>query len=362
MTPLDPLAWKQLVDAIAEEKAILFLGPGVTVNYQLPDAQERFFKGLAEKYPERILSYHEDDGLLVFKNVNEKRLLFSEIRAFYKAVTPNPVLELLAQIPFHLYVVVTPDLSLNHAFAQVQRPFEHEYYTTKIKRTLEDAPSAERPLLYNLLGCESEPESLVTNHGDFFDLIQSIYGDKNLPDDLVSFFHRDRTHNIIFLGFQFDKWYFQMLLHLLRINFDQGFLYAAAKGLPTSDNKTLMEAQFKVSFVSDDIEGFVGTLHQQFYPHGPIPAQLAPITPRRYNLPNILKFIRLAFSPQEFETFCIIHFPVVRAEFTSESLQTTRINLLMEYLQVHGLYAQLLEKGRAENPFQYDHCGPYHEA
>ena len=56
MTPLDPLAWKQLVDAILKEKCILFLGPGVTVNYPCTgqslatNRQEVFFKELATQY------------------------------------------------------------------------------------------------------------------------------------------------------------------------------------------------------------------------------------------------------------------------------------------------------------------------
>ncbi len=361
MTPLDPLAWKQLVEAIADQKTILFVGPGATVNFDMAHRQEQFFQQLAAKYPSRILSYHHGDGFLVYKNANEKRLLLSEIKAFYRSTNTNPVLELLAQIPFHLYVVVTPDLALNQAFAQRKLPFKHQFYATKIKRTLEESPTSAQPLLYNLLGCETEPESLITNHSDFFDLIKSIYGDKNLPDDLVACFSGDRTHNIIFLGFEFDKWYFQMLLHLLRINFDEGFLYAAAQAMPMRDNKTLMEAQFKVSFVSTDIEGFVKTLHSQFS-ETQLRRESVDNEPKRVIVANVVKFVSQAWTPQDFETFCLIHFDAVHSDFTQGMEQTARINLLMRHLKVIGGYEKLLEEGRAENPFQYDACGPYYEA
>jgi hypothetical protein len=365
MTPLDPLAWKQLVDAIVDEKCILFLGPGVTINYtpaveqpSITNRQELFFKELATQYPQHILSYHEDDGFLVFKGVGEKRLLLSEIKTFYRKTQSNPVLDQIAQIPFHLLVVVTPDMSVNKAFSGQEFSFKHQSYGTKIKRTLEEVPTSEVPLIYNLFGCESEPESLITTHGDFFDLVQSIYGDKNLPDELVSFFNGDSTHNIIFLGFEFDKWYFQMLLHLLRIKFDAGFLYAAAQRLPAADNQMLMESHFRVSFVSTDIESFVQTLHSHF-DESQLRKKGFASRNRSYNKANVLNFLTHGWTPQEFETFCLIHFGQVYAEFTPNMVHSTRIYLLMQYLEVHGGFDKLLAEGRTENLFQYEACGPY---
>jgi hypothetical protein len=58
----------------------------------------------------------------------------------------------------------------------------------------------------------------------------------------------------------------------------------------------------------------------------------------------------------------MIHFEAVHQEFTTEMSQTKRIGLLMEYAERHGLLRKLLETGRAENPYQYDQCGPYHES
>jgi SIR2-like domain len=369
MNTLDPLAWKQLVEAIAAEKCILFLGPGASVNFApstaspgMPSSsnrQEQFFRALAAEHPSRILSYHEGDGFLVFKDSQSKRLLLSEIKTFYQQPHPNPVLDLLAQIPFHLYVVVTPDLGLNLAFTAQGLSFKHQSYATKIKRSLEETPCADRPLIYNLFGCEAEPESLITTHGDFFDLIQSIYGDKNLPDELVALLHGDHTHNIVFLGFEFDKWYFQLLLHLLRIKFDAGFLYAAAQTLPKNNNRMLMEAQFKVGFVSTDIEGFVRKLHGHFSP-----AQLrqkATASPaRKPNTNNIQKFILQAWSAPDFEGFCFTTFPRVYADFTPGMAHTARVSLLLQFLETHGQFDKLLHEGRLENPYQYDACGPYY--
>lgn len=363
LTSLGQIEWTQLKEAILQQKCVLFLGPGVTVNYGDAERQAAFFKGLATKYPDRILSFHHEDGFLVFKNLKEKLMLLSEIKAFYMDIVPSPLLELLARIPFHLFVVATPDLSLNRAFAKQSFFFNADSYTSKKESDLAQMPTREEPLLYNLLGCETDSESLITNHSDFFDLIKSIYGDKTMPQMLKDCFHAAHTSNIVFLGFEFDKWYFQLLLHLLciKLDDDEGFLYAAAQGLPSVDNKLLMEAQFRVSFVSNDIDGWVQTLHDQFAPaelRSPAPGV---VTARKYHMPNILRLMTLGWTTQEFETFCFINFTEVYAEFTPSMPQSARILHLIEHLKTKGLFEQFLEMGREENSHQYEECGPYYE-
>ena len=363
LTSLGQIEWTQLKEAILHQKCVLFLGPDVTVNYGDVGRQAAFFKGLATKYPDRILSYHHEDGFLVFKNLKEKLMLLSEIKAFYQNIAPSPLLEMLARIPFHLFVVATPDLSLNRAFGKQAFFYHADAYTSKKEADLVQMPTREEPLLYNLLGCETDSESLITNHSDFFDLIKSIYGDKTMPQMLKDCFQADHTSNIIFLGFEFDKWYFQLLLHLLRIKLDddEGFLYAAAQGLPSVDNKLLMEAQFRVSFVSNDIDAWVRTLHDQFAPAELRTPAFGLAAKRKYHMPNILRLMTLGWTPQEFETFCFISFTEVYAEFTPAMPQSARLKLLMEHLKTNGLLEQFLELGRAENGHQYENCGPYYE-
>jgi Effector-associated domain 7/SIR2-like domain len=362
MNDLDQRQWGQLAQAIRDGKCFVFLGPGATINYGDPLRQGRFFESLARKNPSDILAYHAGDGFLVFKDAKTRSLYEIDIRDFFREKRENPLLERLAQIPFHTAISVTPDMALKETFDKLQFACWDQYYATKVKVPLHETPSAELPLLYNLLGSIKEPQTIISSHADLFGYMQSIFGDKNLPDELSTMFNAERTKSIIFLGFEFDKWYFQLILYILGIKIDSCWRYAVAQSLPTAQNQTLYEAQFEIEFVSNDLLGFVDRLAAQFAPdelRQPLAAQGATT---RIHKTRVMQFVIKAFTPAELEVFCMIHFEAVHQEFTTEMSQTKRIGLLMEYAERHGLLRKLLETGRAENPYQYDQCGPYHES
>jgi hypothetical protein len=256
---------------------------------------------------------------------------------------------------------VTPDLALREAFERQNLPCFDQHYATKLKVPLHDLPTSARPLLYNLLGSIREPQTMISSHADLLSLMQSVFGDKNLPDELTTMFNGERTKSIIFLGFEFDKWYFQLILYILGIRIESCWRYAIAQSLPASHNQTLYEAQFEIEFVSNDLLDFVEQLCAQFEPHElrkPIPLDLAAQT---FSKKQIMQFVVKAFTPAELEVFCLIHFDQVYKDFTADMTQTRRIGLLMEYAERQGLFPLLLEAGRLENPYQYGQCGPYYE-
>ncbi len=207
---LDQRQWMQLSQAIREGKCIIFLGPGATVNFGAPLRQTQFFEEIASKNPKDILAYHPQDGFLVFKDTKTRSLYESEIRDFYQAKVANPLLEKLAQIPFSVIITVTPDQYIKTAFDAQNFAYFDQHYATKVKVPLREIPTAQRPLLYNLAGCVKEPHTIITSHADLFSYMQSIFGDKNLPDELTTLFNSEKTKSIVFLGFEFDKWYFQL--------------------------------------------------------------------------------------------------------------------------------------------------------
>ena len=361
MSSLASRQWGQLAQAIREGKCLVFLGPDATVNYGDHTRQARFLEDLAQKNPHDILAYHSQDGFLVFKDHRTRSLYEMEIRDFYLRQVHNPMLDKLAAIPFHTAISMTPDHALRETFHRHAFPCFSQHYATKVKLPLHQAPSAQCPLLYNLLGSVSDPHTIVCTHADLFSIMQSIYADKNLPDDLTALFDADRTRSIIFLGFEFDKWYFQLLLHILGIRIDTCWRYAVAQQLPASHNKTLFESQFEIEFVSHGLMDFVDQLHAQFsLEELRMPAPGAAHT-QKARKGKVLQFITKAFSPSELEVFCLIHFEEVQREFTPEMSQTKRIALLMDHLERTGQYGRLLEAGRQENPYQYQQCGPYYE-
>lgn len=357
----EDINWELIVESINQLKTVLFIGPELTINYGKPSEESGFLKAFAQQHPNDVLSFHEEDEFLIFKDETTKLNYLYKIRDFYQKDFTNPLLEKLSEIPFHLIISITPDLSLNRIFEARKFAYEPAYYKTKITQEIGSQPSANKPLIYNLLGCVEDPESLIISHYDLFGLIQSIYADRNLPQEITSAFNRDVTQNIIFLGFDFNKWYFQLILHLLKINFDPCVRYAASQDLKGKHLQTLCESHFKILFISNDPVHFVNTLHSKF-PSGQLRQSLPkPQTRQKPKKENIKWFLEKAFDSGHFGTFCMINFEEVYDNFTPEQSQVSRIIALMDYVRKHEEWDKLLSEGKKYNPVQYKNFEPYYE-
>lgn len=354
--------WKYITRSILEQKTIVFLGPGLTYNASQPGQEAQFLSQLAQQNQEKALAYHERDGFLIFPDKNAQLLCLDQITPFYEQFHIHPVLGKLAEIPFHLIIQLTPDMSLCKVFEDKDFDFVHHYYLHTRKIEISDAFHSERPLLYNLLGSVKDYESLITSHFDLFNYVRSIYANNNLPEVLKEAFTSQETQNILFLGLDFEKWYFPLLLHMLRLDFDPCIRYAATQGTQVDGMaQILYESNFKISFVSDDIGVFIDNLHQQFDTdqlRKPPQAESVPQVPIKN---NIMKFLSKAFNAGDFEIFCFLNYGEVYKEFVPEMGQSNRIKRLMEYVERQEGYAELIALAREENPHQYENCSPYYE-
>lgn len=359
---ISTINWGFIRESILEEKAILFLGPGITYGFKVQSLQEEFYKKMIEENPNDILSYHKQDGFLIFNSHEAKVFSLKNIIKFYEQDFYHPILDKIAEIPFHMIISTTPDITLNNTFDQKQFRYNHQYYRTKIKYKIEEAITADYPLIYHLLGCIKDKNSLLTSHYDLFRLMESVYADKNLPDALTSAFHKDKTLRIIFLGFDFEKWYFQLLLYLLGIQYEDCKRFAAIQNGFSGEFKTLYESEFKINFVTAGIEEFVNKLHSLFdFDMLRKPSIDGKQVNRKYIKGNILKFLSKAFNSTQFETFCFINFEEVEAEFTTGQNQSIRLNLLLKYVIEHNELDRLLILAKEENPIQYKRFAPYYE-
>jgi len=346
---------------ILDKKTILFLGHGASIRYKNSQRQNSFFQKLKDAHPSQIEAYHQQDGFLVFHPESDELLLIEEIKEFYEQDFSNLILEKIAEIPFHLIITVTPDLTLHQIFRQKQFDFQSQFYEVKKKKTIAEDPTKDRPLLYHLLGSVEKDESLITSHFDLFNLLKSVYGDKNLPDKLTNAFNAEQTKNIIFLGFDFEKWYFQLLLNLLEINYKRCVRYATRPKSLNEEFQTLITSHFRINFVNDDIDEFVNQLYQQFTKDElRKPSEKTTEKKRIYHKKNILKFLK-AFNAIDFDTFCLLNFEDVHNDFTPEQGQSTRLNLLLAFLEKRQQYDQFLTLAQEENPIQFKNYMPYYD-
>lgn len=110
---------------------------------------------------------------------------------------------------------------------------------------------------------EGGKDDLYVEHADLFDYVRSIYNPNSEPPDaIMSYFAKGKTDTIIFLGCDFDKWYFQLILHLLKIHDIEN--NTSVLNNTTNDWQNVYEQKFKINFVEDNLEEFVHNLHKQF--------------------------------------------------------------------------------------------------
>ncbi len=112
-------------------------------------------------------------------------------------------------------------------------------------------------LVYNLFGVYTDMNSMVLTFDDLFDYMLNIMGDNeiNIKSDL-------RNYNaVLFFGFQFDKWYFKLLLRLMQFQNDK---LLHSHDIDICEAKNFYADEFQVEFVPFSAEKIIFELHNYF--------------------------------------------------------------------------------------------------
>lgn len=256
-----PIDWDFLVKTIKRERSILFLGPEIFKTKDGISLQAKFFKKLAEENPDKILSYN-DDGFFLFANSQAKTRTFLKIVDFFEESFEEEIIRKIAEIPFHTIVSINPDITLKRVFEKNNQVHTFEFFDKNNKKDIADAPSKDKPLLYNLFGSVTKEETLILTHDELFDYFRALMGNNVLPLELRSAL--ESALDYVFLGFQFDKWYVQLILSLLKLHDEKYHFirYASAMNL-TEETASLCINHFKIEFIDNDTDKFVNTLHEK---------------------------------------------------------------------------------------------------
>ena len=259
---IEPINWKFIVRTIEKQKCILFLGPELfRTKDNTRSRQQEFFENLAIKNSQKILSYNHD-GFFLFSSPEEKTRLFKEISDFFEEQADEEIIQKIAEIPFHVAISINPDISLKKFFVQKNYPHVFEFFDKKIKKDITETPSVKKPLIYNLFGSVTNLDTLILSHDDLFEYFKALMGNNVLPQELRTAL--ESATNYIFLGFQFDKWYVQLMLSLLKLNDKQyNFIrYASANAIST-DVQSLCINHYRIQFIGADNNIFINTLHDK---------------------------------------------------------------------------------------------------
>ena len=242
----DDKFWELIIKRIEEEKCVLIIGPDIvagssdkSINQQLKEFLENNSAGY---------KYYPDDEFFSFADDAEKEYALMDVQSFYSQLQPNRIHEKIAEIPFHLIISLSPDLVLKNYFETNKVPFIYDFYNKEQNPKAIEKPTSQKPLIYNLFGSVDSEGSVILTYNDLFDYLISIFSKFELPLEFKSQLQSSRL--ILFLGFQFDKWYFKLLLRLL--NLQEGKLNHA--GL--NDRQLLPQVrnfyadEFKVKFLN----------------------------------------------------------------------------------------------------------------
>ena len=254
--------WEFILDKLREEQCLLVLGPEAYRTENEATLQEELIRELALPSNENIQKYYEEDGFFLFDDPYKRTLACHQIKAFYRTAQPDKTLLQLARLPFHVMLTVTPDKVLPAAFEQLNFNFQFGHYKKNKDPQSIKPPTAALPLIYNVFGCIDNEESMVLTHNDLYDYFKSIFARNSMPGRLNVLLRE--VKNIIFLGVPFEKWYFQLLLRELGIHQQQyEFTRFAANQSVDDELRTFCYEQFKINFISHNLDGFVQELFER---------------------------------------------------------------------------------------------------
>lgn len=267
MKDLDNLRWDKILDYIKEEKTVLLIGPEILhLNGQPLYLSLR--TQIFEEYEDNIPFYYKQDGLFLFKDAQTKADVALDHKKYLeRAAFEEALFKKIAQIPFHLIISVNSDTYLNDVFYKYGVRHRFNYFRKHANDTLKEQekfreveePTTETPLIYNLFGCKNDEESLVLDYDDLFNLIAASVGSIGLPEKLSVSLQKVRCY--FFIGFDFEKWYTQLLLRLLsgKTQYDK---YAADSPLKAGDVQDFLKYQFKVEFLNKE-QNFIDALYDK---------------------------------------------------------------------------------------------------
>ncbi|MEL6652276.1 MAG: SIR2 family protein, partial [Bacteroidota bacterium] len=186
-----------------------------------------------------------------------KSRVYYQLKAHYQQEPVRSFYEMLARLPFKMFINASPDRFLADTLGEGKHSFA--FFHKNDPDELAPEPSLEKPLVYNLVGVLDREESLLLTHDDLYEFIEAVLSRQGLPRTITDELYKARS--VIFVGFRFEKWYVQLLLRLLKVH-DQrnSFARYATKQKFNSDTLSICEKQFRIEFVEEDTEEFFAEL------------------------------------------------------------------------------------------------------
>jgi hypothetical protein len=257
--------WIRLIRAIRNEGSVLFIGPNVEKDEKGNPIFQQLCQKMVEDYKGEI-SYDEKEGFLFFIEPGAKNDVNYSLKEFYeKNDFGKEIYSLIATIPFHLIVSLSPDDSIHNIFSK--NGIEHHFVSFDSNNSEVEKPTKEKPLIYSMFGLARDNRYILSQE-DYYNYIMTIAGDKGLPMKLRMAL--STASNYIFIGFDFEKWYVRLLLMILNFHTDKEGKTRHAIQPEKTDllYKQLTEKQFNITFIENDELDFIQTFSKKIADEG----------------------------------------------------------------------------------------------
>ncbi len=270
-----------LYNSIKGGTCILILGPDLVVRENEADGFFEHFIKYCAKQNKDVQSFYSDDGFFNIPQGSDLDSLKLDLFKFFNQCSSryNPLYEKIAQIPFHLIFMVSPDNCLQKWYQTKGYPHQAYSYHPKESKdqwAIDKVDKNEPPLLINLLlDYNSEIEHVrdyILTYEDFIAFIAYFYRNNPFPVPVLSAIKAAK--DIIFLGYRFDKWYWKLIFELF--NFPEPCYaderkvrkanFAILNTPPASwnSNKNFYEKQYNTVFENLSAKSFINHLYKKF--------------------------------------------------------------------------------------------------
>lgn len=253
-TPEWDKKFRSIFADIKQNKCIVLVGPEI-IKIGTHSLRDVLRDQINKTNSDEIAHYYERDGFFLFRDKIAKEDVQREVVLFYqdhnitKDIAEDLFLQLV-RLRTHVILSINPDTFLSDVAYKYGIKHRFAYFQhggTAVQEV--ETPSADMPLLYNLCGSLDRDDSLVLDYDDLFKLLSSLLGSPGLPPNL-SLALKQAKH-FLFVGFDFDKWYSQLLLRLL--SGERAIRKFAVDLSEKNENtKMFLVKQFGIEFIEDE--------------------------------------------------------------------------------------------------------------
>jgi len=274
---------EELVEfGLADNSCVLFVGPEM-IQFDGQDYNLAFYNSLPENEENRVdkkkVKYNAEEKIWSFTLKSIQRECYFEFAKFFKKNRNinNPIFHKLASIPFPLIVSLIPDDTISAAFSQYEN-FNFSFRSYWLDNDVPE-PTRDNMLIYNIYGNIRNRE-YVASHFDYLNFI--LDAQKDFPQNLVTAIKK--ADYLIFVGFQFDKWYNVLLLYILDRIKSGTNIYAVEEQSPEELLKKLLDTKLKLLYIDKNGEQFINDLYLKSKDAG----LLRKIMPKKEYLQNLI--------------------------------------------------------------------------